>query len=203
MISTWKQQIGIVVGAQFPDETKGRNMSNTPELESLQQLIQEGAPLPTHGFTEATHIGADELPFVDIGDGSSVQVLQIDLNQGLWVIRTRFKPGYSVNKHYHTGPVFAVTEQGRWYYKEYPDMMNTAGSYLYEPAHSVHTLMVPEDNTEDTVVWFSIFGANVDIDTDGNFAGIVDAQRILMGYRLLCDAQGLSHDKVIVIGEPS
>ena len=43
------------------------------------------------------------------------------------------------------------TIQGRWCYREYPDQPQTAGSYLYEPAGSVHTFYTPEDNTEDTI----------------------------------------------------
>jgi len=85
-------------------------------------------------------------------------------------------PGVDViDTHYHTGPVFAVTQSGEWFYKEYPDKINKAGSYLYEPAHSVHTITVAEDATEDAVVWFAIFGSNVNIDHDGNVISVLDA----------------------------
>ncbi|MFP6663299.1 MAG: 2,4'-dihydroxyacetophenone dioxygenase family protein [Deltaproteobacteria bacterium] len=177
-------------------------MATTDEQPDMAELLQAGATLPTHGLTEAMHIGKDDLPFVDLGDGSTLQLLQVDLNQGLWVINTRFSPGYKVQKHYHTGPVFAVTHSGSWYYKEYPDDVNRAGSYLYEPAHSVHTLMVSEDNEGDTEVWFAINGANINMDEEGRVVGVVDAQGVLGVYRALCEAQGVSHEKVIVIGEP-
>ena len=175
-------------------------MTEAKDME-MDELLQGGAMIPPHGLTEAIHIGENDLPFVDLGDGSLLQLLQVDLNQGLWVVRTKFKPGYSVDKHYHTGPVFAVTFSGCWYYKEYPDYKNTAGSYLYEPAHSVHTLTVAEDNEEMTDVWFAIYGANVNVDDKGQVTGIVDAQGILAAYRGLCDAQGLDHSKVIVKGK--
>ena len=103
---------------------------------------------------------------------------------------------------YHTGSVFAVTLAGSWYYREYPDLVNTRGSYLYEPAHSVHTLTVSDDNEGLTDVWFAIYGANVNIDEHGEVTGLVDAQAILTAYRALCDAQRLSHAGVIVMGEP-
>ena len=32
---------------------------------------------------EAVHIGDDEAPFVDIGDGSKLRVLQVDVGEGL------------------------------------------------------------------------------------------------------------------------
>lgn len=103
----------------------------------------------------------EDLPWVSLPDGSKLQVLQVDLNQNLWVVRNRFKPGFGIDTHYHTGPVFAVTMSGEWFYQEYPDKINKAGSYLYEPAHSLHTLTVSDDATEDAVVWFAIFGSNV------------------------------------------
>lgn len=171
--------------------------------DTVEPAAPAGSVVPMHGLTEAIHIGEDDLPHVDIGDGSTIQLLQVDLNQGLWVVRTRFQPGYRVTKHYHTGSVFAVTLAGSWYYAEYPDYVNTRGSYLYEPAHSVHTLTVGADNDEITDVWFAIYGANVNMDDEGNVVGISDAQSILKAYRMLCDAQGLDHSKVIVQGEPS
>ena len=80
--------------------------------------------------------------------------------------------------------------------------MNRKGSYLFEPAHSVHTLVVPEDSEEGADVWFAVHGANVNLDADGNVSGIVDAQGILMAYRALCEAEGLDCSKMIVQGEP-
>ena len=177
-------------------------MTDAIDQGNMEDLIQTGGFVPTTGLTEAIHIGESDLAWVDLGDGSLLQLLQVDLNQGLWVVRTRFQPGYTIDKHYHTGPVFAVTLAGSWYYKEYPDYVNTKGSYLYEPALSVHTLTVSEDQDEMTDVWFAVHGANINIDEAGNVTGIIDAQGILAAYRMLCDAEGVSHDKVIVIGEP-
>jgi len=176
-------------------------MANSTATGSMEELLQQGGMVPTQGLTEAIHIGESDLPFVDIGDGSLLQLLQVDLKQGLWVVRTKFQPGYTVDKHYHTGPVFAVTLDGSWYYKEYPDYVNRKGSYLFEPAHSVHTLTVPEDNEGKTDVWFAVYGVNVNIDEKGNVTGIIDAPGLLAVYRALCEAQGLSHEKVIVFGE--
>ena len=177
-------------------------MTSPEKTGDMANRLQQGGMVPMHGLTEATHIGESDLPFVDIGDGSLVQLLQVDLNQGLWILRTKFQPGYKVDKHYHTGSVFAVTLEGSWYYEEYPDDVNTKGSYLFEPAHSVHTLTVSAENEGVTDVWFAIYGANVNLDADGNVTGILDAQGVLAVYRAICDAQGLSHEKVIVLGEP-
>ena len=48
--------------------------------------------------------------------------------------------------------------------------MNIAGSYLYEPAGSVHTLHVPATNTESTEVSFAIRGANLNLDEHDRIA---------------------------------
>ena len=78
---------------------------------------------------------------------------------------------------------------------------NRAGSYLYEPAHSLHTLTVAEDATEDAVVWFAIFGSNINIDDAGDVTSILYARTVLTAYRALCEAEGKNCDKVIVQGE--
>ncbi len=89
----------------------------------------------------AVHIGADELPFVDIGDGSKLKVIQVKEAEGLWIVENVFQADYEVQRHKHTGPVYAYTTSGAWKYKEY-DYVNRAGSFLYEPAGSVHTLQI-------------------------------------------------------------
>lgn len=143
----------------------------------------------------------DELPFIDIGDGSTLQLLQVDLSAGVWVVRNHFSPGTTIQTHKHTGPVYAFTQKGRWHYLEYPDDVNEAGSYLYEPAGSVHTLHVPEDNDGVTDVWFTIHGANLNLDADGNVELVVDAHGLLPFYRDMCAQQfGVTDPPVVVVG---
>lgn len=144
----------------------------------------------------AIHRGETELPFVDVGDGTHLQVLHIDIEKGLWVIRTRYEPGVTVARHKHTGEVFAFTLAGSWKYLEYPEI-NRAGSYLYEPAGSVHTLHVPEDNEGLTDVWFAIYGANLNLDADDNVEMVIDAGLIRDVYGALCEAQGFDAPNVI------
>ena len=142
----------------------------------------------------AVHIGADELPFVDIGDGSKLKVIQVKESEGLWIVENIFNDGYVVQTHKHTGPVYAYTTSGAWKYKEY-DYVNRAGSFLYEPAGSIHTLEVIED---DTHVWFQIYGANLNLDADGNVESYIDAGNILAAYYMLCEAEGLPRPNVLV-----
>jgi quercetin dioxygenase-like cupin family protein len=148
----------------------------------------------------AIHRGESDLPFVDLGEGIKIQVLQVNIDAGLWVVRNKFAPGTVVQKHKHTGEVFAFTQSGSWKYAEYPEV-NTAGSFLYEPAGSVHTLTVPESNTEETDVWFAIYGANLNLNAEGNVDLVIDAQFIYEVYVAMCEAEG--HGKPNVIGAPS
>jgi len=144
----------------------------------------------------AIHRGEADLPFISVGDGTHLQLLQVDIDAGLWVVRTRFEPGVTIPKHKHTGQVFAVTLAGSWKYVEYPEV-NIAGSYLYEPAGSVHTLTVPADQEGVTDVWFAIYGANLNIDDEGNVWAVIDAGFMLEFYLGMCEAAGLPRPDVI------
>ena len=149
------------------------------------------------GIPAALHRAENDLPFVFYQEGVDFQLLQVDVEAGLWVIRARFQPGVTIQRHKHTGEVFAFTLEGSWKYLEYPEV-NTAGSYLYEPAGSIHTLHVPATNTEVTDVWFAIRGANLNLDVDGKVESVLDAGAVLEIYLGLCEAGG--HGRPNVIG---
>jgi hypothetical protein len=90
--------------------------------------------------------------------------------------------------------VYAYTVSGGWKYAEY-EYVNRAGSFLYEPAGSVHTLQCIE---ADTNVWFQIYGANLNLDAEGNIESIVDGPMILEAYYALIEAQGLPRPNVLL-----
>ena len=144
----------------------------------------------------ALHVGEEDAPFVDLGNGVELQVLKVDVEAGLWVIRNRFQPGLVVERHKHTGCVHAFTLSGSWKYLEYPEV-NRAGSYLFEPAGSIHTLIVPEDNAEVTDVWFAIQGANLNLDENDEIQMVIDAALIRDVYLGACEAAGLPRPPVI------
>lgn len=143
---------------------------------------------------EAVHIGRDELPYIDIGEGGKLRVLQVKPKEGLWIVENIFQAGYEVDTHKHTGPVWGYTRSGAWKYKEY-DYVNRAGSFLYEPAGSVHTLQCIEDNTE---VWFQMYGSNINLDANGNITGVVDGALTLEFYLGMCAHLGLPPPNVLV-----
>ena len=64
------------------------------------------------GVPETHHRGPEDLPFVYFADGVKFQLLQYDIEGGLWVVRTIFEPGVTIQKHKHTGEVYAVTFSG-------------------------------------------------------------------------------------------
>ena len=148
----------------------------------------------------ALHRGEADLPFVDLGDTGLLQLLQVDLANGVWVVRNRFNPGmHRADPQAHRARVRLHPERQLALPRE-PEAVNVAGSYLYEPAGSTHTLHVPASNTEVTDVWFTIHGANLNLGADGQVEMVIDAHAILPVYRLMCAEQhGIDDPPVIVI----
>ena len=144
--------------------------------------------------TEAQHRGAAELPFVEIGGGNKLKVIQVDVAEGLWIVENIFQAGYTVQTHRHTGPVYGYTTSGAWKYQEY-EYVNRAGSFLFEPAGSVHTLECVED---DTRVWFQMYGSNLNLDADGNVESVFDGPGTLAAYLALAEAEGFPTPDVLV-----
>jgi quercetin dioxygenase-like cupin family protein len=142
----------------------------------------------------AIHYGGNDLPFVEIGGGNKLKVIQVKHGEGLWIVENIFQAGYEVQRHKHTGPVWGYTVSGAWKYKEY-DYVNRAHSFLYEPAGSVHTLQCIED---DTRVWFHMYGSNLNLDADGNVESVADGAGALQAYLAMCKDQGFGEPKVLV-----
>jgi 2,4'-dihydroxyacetophenone dioxygenase len=45
----------------------------------------------TQAAPEAIHIGRDDLPWVEIGNGNKLKVLMVDEGQGLWIVENIFQ----------------------------------------------------------------------------------------------------------------
>lgn len=122
-------------------------------------------------------LNINEIPILRdaAGPGVSFQPLYVDAEAGMWVVIGVFSPGAKLPMHIHTGAVHGLTLKGSWLYAEYPDQVQVPGSYLFEPAGSVHTFVVPETNTEDTHALFIVTGANVGFTDDGQFHSVLDA----------------------------
>ena len=144
------------------------------------------------------HVGDDEELWVNAGFGVGLKLVRLDASKGTWVIENRFEPGVRLQIHRHTGPVDAFTLTGRWHYLEY-DFFSVAGSYIYEPANSVHPLDVPEDNEGTTNVLFVIEGALLNLDADGGIESVTDGAAILEAYMALLEAEGKPRPNGLIV----
>lgn len=165
----------------------------------------DGAPLPLVAVpkTELLTVNHEEMEWLPDGLAPGVRIKPIRLDQeaGVWVILVSFAPGSRVPIHYHTGEAEVLTLSGRWNYAEYPDQPQTAGSYLFEPAGSVHTLEVPADNTEDTLMFVRVRGANINFNQDGTFHSILDTSALVFVTELLCQQHGIVGMRYLAGGE--
>jgi len=141
----------------------------------------------------------DALPGVP---GVDVQPLMLDPHNGVWVVRAVIHPGVTLPTHFHTGSVHLWTLSGSWHYLEYPDQPQTAGSYLYEPGSSVHTLTTPKDNKEPTEMVMVVTGSNVNFDANGNYLGLLDANSIIQMIDGLIRERGLKPARYIRPPQP-
>ena len=172
-------------------------MTSTIASDDAVQTVVIGDPVVIAGGPPlALHRGESDLPFVPYQEGVTFQLVQVDIEAGFFVVRVRGEPGRTIQWHKHTGEIFAFTLAGSWKYLEYPEI-NTAGSFLYEPAGSVHTLHFPATNKEITDVWFVLHGANLNLDAEGNVESVLDATAALAVYRAGCQSLGLPEPHVI------
>jgi 2,4'-dihydroxyacetophenone dioxygenase len=157
------------------------------------------APMPDLSAPPPTiHRGHDELPWVRMRPDIETKVVHVKVSDGLWVVRSRMQPGCVVQTHRHTGPVLGFTFSGAWHYLESADEVNRAGSYLFEPSGSVHTLAVLPDSDGPADVWFAIYGANLNLDAAGNVETVLDGATMLAAYIRGCEDQGLGTPPVVV-----
>lgn len=166
-----------------------------------------GASLPLVALPQTKLLTVNEknVPLIkdSLSPGVHFKPLRLDIENGEWVVLATFEPRARIPLHYHTGAAEGWTISGSWYYLEYPDQVQTAGSYLYEPAASVHTLVCPESNTEDTVVLFRVTGANVNFNDDGSFHSVLDAALITHLAGILSAEQNLGPINYITGGAVS
>lgn len=141
---------------------------------------------------EAVHVGVEDVPWVEnlAYPGTMMRLLRADLAEGTYVMAGRLPAGLEVGTHRHIGAVHMFTLSGAWGYREH-GFVNRAGSYLYEPPGSTHTLFVPADNAEVTETLTIVHGITEYLDADGNVVAVSDAAANLRAYYESCEAAGL------------
>lgn len=147
----------------------------------------------------ARHVGEDEVPWVPnlAYPGTWMRLLQADVERGVYTMAGRMGPGLAVGTHRHTGAVHMFTLSGSWVYREH-EFVNRAGSYLYEPPGSVHTLYVPADNDGPTETLTVVYGQTEYLDADGSIVAVTDAATTLRGFYESCEAAGVARPDAIL-----
>ena len=136
---------------------------------------------------ESAHLNHHDLPWVDQGYGIEMKMLRVCDASGQWIILNRFPPGTQLPAHRHSGSVIAYTLKGQWGYLE-SDFTSRAGSVVFEPANTSHTLKVADD--EQAEVFFVIQGSLVHLDEQGKVLGVADGHSQLAEYIRLGKEQG-------------
>ena len=153
---------------------------------------------------ESFHADTDALPWAETWAGDPrirLKLLMADIEGQRFAVRMQFAPGVTAVPHKHTGEVHAFTMSGRWRYLDYPDSPdNVAGSYLFEPPGTTHTLQVDGEITETTDVLYVIYGAMLHMDENGAVLGITDAESCLTEYPRLLREQGTPVPERIATG---
>lgn len=146
----------------------------------------------------AMHVGIDEVPWVANPNfpGAELRLLQADIERGIYVMAGRLPGDLLVGTHRHTGAVHMFTLSGAWKYQEH-DYINRAGSYLYEPEGSVHTLYVLP-NTEKTETLTVVYGDTEYFDEEGAVVSVSTAASNLQMYYEACEHAGVPRPEAIL-----
>lgn len=135
---------------------------------------------------ESYHADYGTLPWAECWAGDPrirLQLLMADIEGQRFAVRMQFQPGLQAVPHKHTGEVHAITRAGSWHYLEYADSpANVAGSYLFEPPGTTHTLKIADDNDGATDVIFIIYGAMLHVDENNQVIGVTDAESVIAEY---------------------
>ena len=77
------------------------------------------------------------------------------------------------------------------------EYVNRAGSYLYEPVGSVHTLYVPEENEGLSEVLSIVYGDIEYLDEDGEVLYMSNWKRTMADYFEGCEAAGIPRPNIM------
>jgi 2,4'-dihydroxyacetophenone dioxygenase len=102
--------------------------------------------------------------------GSHFKLLSADLSTDRFTLLIRVEPNVEAPLHRHVGTVEAFILEGGFYYREAPEALYTKGSYLFEPAGSVHQPV----STEGALMLGFFHGPIEGLDANGDITGRVD-----------------------------
>ncbi len=136
----------------------------------------------------------DERLWAPVAPGIWSRPLHLNVTGGFYVHLLKVKRSGLLQRHRHSGMVHAHVLRGKWLYLEH-DWVAEEGSYVFEPPGETHTLVVPDD-CQDMVTMFTVHGALMYVDTQGNATGYDDVFTRIEKYRAHFEAVGLGADHV-------
>lgn len=167
---------------------KSKKFAKTPENTTI------------HDQTNLLSINIHDSIWIEDGlPGADVIPLYLDQENALWVLYVKLKPDTQVVTHFHSGMVHLFTTKGSWYYLEHAEERNIqkAGSYLFEPGGSYHTL-----RSDEGCEFFNlVMGSNINFDADGQFVNILDAGWIRDRITEICKEKNIEEPRYIKAGE--
>jgi 2,4'-dihydroxyacetophenone dioxygenase len=120
--------------------------------------------------------------------------VHLNVTGGFYIHLLKVTRSGLLQRHRHSGQVHAYTIKGRWRYLEH-DWVAEEGGYVFEPPGETHTLVVPEDCTE-MITLFTVHGALMYVDPQGNSTGYDDVFTRIEKYRAHFENVGLGADHV-------
>jgi 2,4'-dihydroxyacetophenone dioxygenase len=131
----------------------------------------------------------ETLPWVPQADGVSFKPLRICPERGTWTNLLRVTKQGVINLHRHLDAVEAWVIKGQWRYLE-RDWVARPGTYVFEPAGDVHTLM--NTGEEEMVTLFSMHGPIEYIGPGGETVFTETAETKLSKYVDFCRDNGIA-----------
>ncbi|MEY2808799.1 MAG: hypothetical protein RLZ66_310 [Pseudomonadota bacterium] len=139
-------------------------------------------------------VAQDERLWAPIAPDIWSRPIHLNVTGGFYVHLLRVKRSGLLQRHRHSGQVHAYVMRGKWRYLEH-DWVAEEGSYVFEPPGETHTLIVPDDCT-DMVTLFTVHGALMYVDPQGNATGYDDVFTRIEKYRAHFENVGLGADYV-------
>ena len=130
----------------------------------------------------------DTIPWVPQGDGVWFKPLRLCPESGSWTNLLRVTKQGTVSLHRHRAAVEAWVVSGQWRYLE-RDWVARAGTYVFEPAGDVHTLV--NTGQEEMVTLFVMHGPIEYIGPNGETIFTETAETKFSRYSDYCQEKGI------------
>lgn len=139
-------------------------------------------------------LAEDERLWAPVAPDIWTRPLQLNVTGGFYVHLLRVRRSGVLQRHRHSGQVHAYVMKGSWFYLEH-DWVAREGTYVFEPPGETHTLVVPDDCSE-MITLFTVHGALMYVDPQGESIGYDDVFTRIDKYREHFDKVGLGAEHV-------